>query len=219
MKLFCRKYAVLWGTAAILIFISGIVISFLLFPGKYVFCKDFISALGMTVSPRKVPNPYGSVTFNLSLAAGMAIMLPFWYHRSRAITQRLQIISLISALGFAICASGVAFTPYNLFKKAHDTFAYSTLFFAVALFMLFFWGSKKYYKNKPFFYFFSISSFLIIILDCSIFLLASYNIIPKRISYALLQKLNVLFIVAWILFEVLYFKHKKNAEAGIPLRQ
>lgn len=165
-------------------------------PG-YSFWGNYFSDLGRTVGFSGQSNLISMILFTITLCIMVPLSIPFFlaifhFFRENTFEKRLSTIGSIFGILSALLMLGVAFTPWDLYEQAHNSFARAS--FIASLIMAVIYSiiilHNKTYPNRYAFAFITFVIFMGIHLVL-IFFVVDYSTEEGYIIYATTQKIMV----------------------------
>lgn len=214
MQLFKEHFVIILLSVVLGQFVLAMPISMFIFPGYYNFFYEYVSALGMTVTPHThMHNPYGSLIFNISLSVAIIGSFPFWLYRKKYVRGGNvgKNIALFISIGFTLGILGVALAPYNLFPYIHDISIYTGFTLGICGFCFFMLYSQRGYLSPKFILFWAIGSAFLVIGESIVYLLVVNGVLTRLPAFAIIQKFSIGFFLIWFLCEAFNFnRYLKN---------
>jgi len=175
--------------------------------GRYRFCYDFISALGVTRTPGGLDNHRASLVFNAALGLAMLTLIPYWYLRSQHVRgpRLVKILAFLCCAGFSLGVFGVALSPYDLRPNMHNLCIYTAFAMIVPGVLLLLLASDRALCGWR--YGLAWAVFAVALLLCELYLvtLVSHHVLPSRPVNPLIQKANVGVFFAWMVADLWLF--------------
>lgn len=175
--------------------------------GRYRFCYDFISALGVTRTPGGLDNLRACWIFNVALGTAMLTLIPYWYIRSRHVRGPLfvRLLAFLCCTGFSLGVFGVALSPYDLRPDMHNLCIYSAFALIVPGVLLLLLASDRALCGWR--YGLAWAAFAVALLLCEWYLvtLVGRHVLPSRPVNPLIQKANVGVFFAWMIADLWLF--------------
>ncbi len=185
--------------------------------GRYRFCYDFISALGVTRTPGGLDNHSACLLFNGALGSAMLILIPYWYVRSGCLlgSKGVRALTFLCCTGFPLGVLGVALCPYDLRPHLHNFSIYTAFALIVPGVLLLLLASDRVLCGWRYRAAWAVFAVALLLCEWGLVTLVGKHVLPSRPVNPLIQKANVSVFLVWMMADLWLFNAylKRQREA------
>ena len=175
--------------------------------GRYRFCYDFISALGMTRTSGGLDNFRACVLFNGGLGLAMLLLIPYWYVRSDCVRgpRLVRWLSFACCLGFSLGVIGVALSPYDVWPHLHNGCIYTAFALIVPGVLLMSVGAETAFAGWRYKVAWLAFAAGLLLSEGILTEMVQHHVLSSRPVNPVLQKINVAVFIAWMAADLWLF--------------